>query len=145
MTCIRVHGGIVCVQPEFKPGDQAPEGYLAWHEWAEVQHKAGFRQKQCGRCEKWKYPQELSDKIDIFKAKTRKGPVTVESPVCNECNKKQTPKAEIKNEPSTHRSAKSGAQEPSERKGKQLGAERPVGLRRPHQDNVVSLPSRVRR
>ena len=92
MTCIRVHGGIVCVQPEFKPGDQAPEGYLAWHEWAEVQHKAGLRQKQCGRCEKWKYPQELSDKIDIFKAKTRKGPVTVESPVCNECNKEQPPR-----------------------------------------------------
>ena len=92
MTCIQVNRGIVCVQPEFKPGDQAPEGYLAWHEWAEVQHKAGLRQKQCGRCEKWKYPQELSDKIDIFKAKTRKGPVTVESPVCNECNKKQPPR-----------------------------------------------------
>jgi len=34
----------------------------------------------------------MSDKIDSFQAKTRKGPVTVESPVCNECNKKQTPK-----------------------------------------------------
>lgn len=54
-------------------------------------------------------------------------------------------KAEIKSEQKTNRAAKSGAQEPSERKGKQLGAERPVGLWRPHQDDVVSLPSRVRR
>ena len=30
-------------QAEYKPGDQAPEGYLAWHEWAEVQHEAGLQ------------------------------------------------------------------------------------------------------
>ena len=43
---------VVCIleQATYKPGDQAPEGYLAWHEWAEVQHKAGLRQKQCGQC-----------------------------------------------------------------------------------------------
>ena len=44
MTCTRIAGGIICHQPDFQPGDQAPEGYLAWHEWAEVQHKAGLRQ-----------------------------------------------------------------------------------------------------
>lgn len=43
---------VVCIleQATYKPGDQAPDGYLARHEWAEVQHKAGLRQKQCGRC-----------------------------------------------------------------------------------------------
>lgn len=31
------------VAPDFKAGDPPPEGYLAWHEWAETQHKAGLR------------------------------------------------------------------------------------------------------
>jgi hypothetical protein len=44
----------------FKPGDPPPEGYLNWHAWAEVQDKAGLRQKQCSRCGLWKFPQELS-------------------------------------------------------------------------------------
>ena len=48
MTCIQINDCIVCVQPTFKAGDPAPEGYLAWHDWAEVQHKAGLRQKRCG-------------------------------------------------------------------------------------------------
>lgn len=73
MTCTRLSGrgisGIICTTPDFKPGDQAPDGYLAWHEWAEVQHKAGLRQKECGRCGKWKYPQELSDQIDRHEVK----------------------------------------------------------------------------
>ena len=49
---------VACIlaQEAYKPGDQAPSGYLAWHEWAEVQHKAGLRQKQCGRCGLWRYP-----------------------------------------------------------------------------------------
>ena len=89
MTCTRLSGrgfnGIICTTPDFKPGDQAPEGYLAWHEWAEVQHKAGLRQKECGRCGKWKYPQELSDQHDRLEAQSRKGPVTVITPVCNNC------------------------------------------------------------
>lgn len=89
MTCTRIVGrglpGIICLTPEFKPGGQAPEGYLAWHEWVEVQHNAGLRQKECGRCGKWKYPQELSSQIDRYEAKSRKGPVTVEVPVCLKC------------------------------------------------------------
>jgi hypothetical protein len=50
--------GCVLVTPIFKVGDPAPEGYLEWCEWAEVQHKAGLRQVQrvCGR---WHYPFEI--------------------------------------------------------------------------------------
>jgi len=43
----------------FKPGDLPPEGYLAWHDWAEVQDNAGIEQTQCKGCNKWKTPQEL--------------------------------------------------------------------------------------
>lgn len=49
----------ITVQKEYKPGDLPPEGYLAWHEWAEVQRKAGIKQVQCGRCGLWRTPQEL--------------------------------------------------------------------------------------
>lgn len=61
MTCIEIPGGIMCVQPTFKAGDPAPTGYLAWMEWAEVQHKAGLRQKKCKQCWLWKFPQEMTD------------------------------------------------------------------------------------
>lgn len=47
-------------QHAYRPGDLPPEGYLEWHEWACVQWKAGIRQVECGRCGKWKTPQELS-------------------------------------------------------------------------------------
>ena len=91
MPCIQIDGGIVCVQPEFKPGDQAPEGYLAWHEWAEVQHKAGLRQKQCGRCGLWRYPQQLSATVDRAEVtglrKRQPFRRTLETPVCNDCDK----------------------------------------------------------
>lgn len=89
MPAIKIDGGIMDVGQESKPGDQAQGGYLAWHEWAEVQHKAGLRQKECGRCGKWKYPQELSAKIDRSEVQSRKGPVVIESPVCNECAAKE--------------------------------------------------------
>lgn len=72
-------------QATYKPGDQAPEGYLAWHEWADTQHKAGLRQKECGRCGIWKYPQQLSEKTDEFEVKSKKGPIVLKTPVCNEC------------------------------------------------------------
>lgn len=48
------------VMPHFKPGDMPPEGYLQWHEWAEVQRKAGIKQVECPTCGLWKTPQELS-------------------------------------------------------------------------------------
>lgn len=86
----------ILVMPDYKPGDQAPTGYLQWHEWAKVQHKAGLRAKQCGRCGLWNYPQGMSSTIDKTKMQSRKGAVTVETPVCNKCNdsaaaKKGTP------------------------------------------------------
>jgi hypothetical protein len=74
------------VQPTFKPGDQPPEGYLEWHEWAEVQRKAGIKQQMCGRCCRWKTPQELSDIVDTTTARTSRGARHVlTSPVCNAC------------------------------------------------------------
>jgi len=90
---------VACIleQAHYKPGDQAPEGYLAWHEWAEVQHKAGLRQKQCGRCGLWRYPQQLSatiDRVELTGMRKRKATrVTVETPVCNACDK--TPNARL--------------------------------------------------
>lgn len=73
-------------QAAYKPGDQAPSGYLAWHEWAEVQHKAGLRQKECGKCGRWKYPQELSAEFIRWEAKTSRGrPVKQIAPVCLKC------------------------------------------------------------
>jgi ribosomal protein S27AE len=44
----------------YKPGDPRPDGYLNWHAWAEVQDKAGLRQKRCNRCGLWRFPQELN-------------------------------------------------------------------------------------
>lgn len=81
----------ILAQAEYKPGDPAPEGYLAWHEWAEVQHKAGLRQKQCGRCGLWRFPQQLSAEVDraelVMTRKRKSRRVTVETPVCNDCHK----------------------------------------------------------
>lgn len=58
---------------------------MAWHEWAEVQRKAGIKQVQCGRCGLWKTPQELSDQNDRCEMQSRKGPVIIVTPVCNKC------------------------------------------------------------
>ncbi len=44
--------------PAFQPGDPPPEGYIAWHSWAAVQHKAGLRQRRCAHCGRWYFPQE---------------------------------------------------------------------------------------
>lgn len=82
---------LVCVleQKRYRPGDQAPEGYLAWHEWAEIQHKAGLRQKQCGRCGLWRFPQQLSALVDGTEVtglrKRQPFRRTLETPVCNDC------------------------------------------------------------
>ncbi len=47
----------ICLVPTFKPGDQPPDGYLAWHEWARVQARAGLRstRRACGY---YHFPQE---------------------------------------------------------------------------------------
>ena len=61
-TCYRAKATPSDWQSTYKPGDQPPGGYLAWHEWAEVQHKAGIKQVKCGKCGLWKTPQELRSK-----------------------------------------------------------------------------------
>lgn len=35
-----------------------PDGYTAWHEWAEAQRKGGLKQSQCVECGLWFFPQE---------------------------------------------------------------------------------------
>lgn len=61
------------VMPTYKPGDLPPEGYLQWHEWAEVQRKAGIKQVVCPTCAKWKTPQELSTHEVRWKLANRRG------------------------------------------------------------------------
>ncbi|QIG67287.1 hypothetical protein EVB37_051 [Rhizobium phage RHph_TM3_3_3] len=46
--------------PKYRGGDPAPKGYLEWHEWARVQLRAGLRQQRCGKCKRYKFPQELT-------------------------------------------------------------------------------------
>lgn len=41
-----------------KPGDQPPQGYGEWHEWARVQYRAGLRQARCSGCGKYRFPQQ---------------------------------------------------------------------------------------
>ena len=43
---------------DVKVGDPRPDGYLAFHEWANIQHKGGLRQQQCSTCGLWFFPQE---------------------------------------------------------------------------------------
>ena len=85
---------IACVLAgqNYKPGDPAPKGYLAWQEWAEVQHKAGLRQVECGQCGNWKYPHELSGVVVVSHPFQRDGtPFNVEDPVCKECENAPAP------------------------------------------------------
>ena len=52
----------ITYQLDWKPGDLPPtdkSDYLGWHEWAEVQHKAGLRQRRCWKCGLWRFPQEV--------------------------------------------------------------------------------------
>ena len=53
----KLSGFDVCEQ--FRPGDPPPSGYMAWHDWAYAQHKAGLRQRQCPECQLWLFPQEF--------------------------------------------------------------------------------------
>ena len=86
MTCKRIVGAILNEQPAFKPGDLPPEGYLAWHEWAEVQRKAEIKQVECGRCGLWKTPQELSGIVDTAQLFDKRGrQVTITHSVCTKC------------------------------------------------------------
>lgn len=83
-------GWCVLVMPHFKPGDLPPEGYLQWHEWAEVQRKAGIRQVQCPTCALWKTPQELSMHEVRWALKDRRGlPVEKSGFQCSRCFAKE--------------------------------------------------------
>lgn len=74
------------IMPSYNPGDPAPSGYLQWHEWAEVQHKAGLRQQECGSCGKWRYPQELSDVMRETTMRDSRGRRhAVQYAVCKQC------------------------------------------------------------
>jgi len=70
-------------QATYKPGDPAPQGYLARQEWAAAQYKAGLRQRQCGRCGLWNYPQEMSAQFD--KLQSSNSPMNLMMAVCNDC------------------------------------------------------------
>lgn len=51
------------ITPKFKAGDPEPTSYLDWHEWARVQAAAGLKQRQCKKCNKWRYPQDLKNGV----------------------------------------------------------------------------------
>lgn len=86
MTVKALRGALLLTQDVYRPGDDPPEGYLAWHEWAAVQHKAGLRQRQCGVCGLWRYPQEMSEELLGVRAHDRRGRATrIVEPVCKRC------------------------------------------------------------
>lgn len=70
-----------------KAGGPPPSGYIAWHEWAEIQDKAGLKQVTCGQCGLWRFPQELSGNFFVSEAETSDGTKVKEKlPICLKCN-----------------------------------------------------------
>src|SRR3972149_4141918 len=82
---------LVMHQDGWKVGGSPPKDksdYLGWHAWAEVQHKAGLRQSECGKCGKWFYPQEFSiikTTHTLYRSKDLTNLIKVHSPICNGC------------------------------------------------------------
>jgi hypothetical protein len=71
---------------EYKPGDPPPSGYCDWHEWADVQAKAGLEQQKCGGCGLWSFPQELSGKSVRGEGTKSDGETVVYYlPICLKC------------------------------------------------------------
>jgi hypothetical protein len=88
----------ISIMPEFKAGDPPPSGYSEWHEWAEIQHKAGLRSKQCGWCGKWRFPQEFSTetrdtRYRIVEKNAEIRAVDETITLCLECAKRKEPAA----------------------------------------------------
>ena len=54
----RATRAIITFAGEYNPGDQPPSSYCDWHDWADVQAKAGLKQKRCPVCCLWRFPQE---------------------------------------------------------------------------------------
>jgi hypothetical protein len=80
---------IACVLAgeKYTVGSMPPKGYLQWHEWAQAQHTAGLRQVVCGKCGKYKFPQELSKSVNSFDARMKSGlKIKISKPICLECN-----------------------------------------------------------
>ena len=87
--------GVLTFGGEYKPGDQPPLGYCDWHEWAEVQTKAGLKQRRSSCCSKWKFPQEIFEEntVEVIAYKTKRDAINEENPIktfearvtCNEC------------------------------------------------------------
>lgn len=75
------------VSQDFKAGDQPPgcNGYIDTQEWARAQMKAGLKQKPCGRCGRWKFPQQVA-LVSVTKLPDSHGRLhDVESITCNDC------------------------------------------------------------
>lgn len=69
-------------------GTLPPTGYNEWHEWAEIQHRAGLRQVQCGFCGLWKFPQELSSikhMSRVWDSRSRGNQVMIPYRKCHKC------------------------------------------------------------
>jgi hypothetical protein len=87
--------GFLSVVGEYKVGDPPPVGYNDWHEWARVQYEGGLRQKPCGRCNKWVFPQEVArtEKRTVMGYRTKRDAQTerngvmlsISEPICQEC------------------------------------------------------------
>lgn len=78
--------GHILSMPTYKPSDLPPEGYLQWHEWADVQRRAGIKQVECPSCSKWQTPQELSTHEMTWDGKDRRGLVhTFSAFECSKC------------------------------------------------------------
>lgn len=89
MPEIRIPGGYMLVGGDYKPGDPQPNGYLDRQDWAEVQMKAGLRQRPCAKCSKWCFPQQLSGDLNVHFGKDSRGRmVRVETPICKACRPK---------------------------------------------------------
>lgn len=69
------------------PGrEEAPEGYIAWHEWAAQQAAKGHVQERCCMCSKLRFPVEMSGEVSVsFPQRSDGTNIEVRSPVCLKC------------------------------------------------------------
>jgi hypothetical protein len=76
--------------PHFKPGDMPPPGYIERQEWAAVQMKAGLKQRTCGFCSLYCFPQELSGEEIRTRATTSRGLIVNRVvPICRKCKERR--------------------------------------------------------
>ena len=50
---------VVKINPDKCQHKRKELGYLAWNEWAELQHENGITQTQCPKCKLWLFPEEV--------------------------------------------------------------------------------------